>query len=118
MATSTSTLTNTSIATPIAMSPESSLHRRKPSDIQTNGTTSTDSDKTTSPRLQRTKDTKYRHVFATHSLQRNSCLSHDAESHPSFLGFRNLMILVLSTLSAYQLTACPANCPQSFLTSA
>lgn len=40
------------------------------------------------------RDAKYRHVFATHSQQRMSCLSHGAEV-PSFVGFRNLMILVL-----------------------
>ncbi|KAF2106935.1 MBOAT, membrane-bound O-acyltransferase family-domain-containing protein [Lophiotrema nucula] len=44
---------------------------------------------------QRIRETKYRHVFATHSQQRTSCLSADAEKTPSFVGFRNLMILVL-----------------------
>jgi diacylglycerol O-acyltransferase-1 len=44
----------------------------------------------------RARDTKYRHVFATHSSSRTSCLSQDAEKIPSFVGFRNLMILVLS----------------------
>lgn len=42
------------------------------------------------------QDTKYRHVFATHSQPRTSCLSKGAETSPSFVGFRNLMILVLS----------------------
>jgi hypothetical protein len=85
MATSTSTLTNTSIATALDMSSESSsLHRRKPSEHKANGHTT-----------QRPKDTKYRHVFATHAQQRTSCLSQDAESSPSFVGFRNLMVLVL-----------------------
>lgn len=56
----------------------------------------------------RIRDTKYRHVFATHSQQRKSCLSHDAEKTPSFVGFRNLMILVLSAHSslASQSKAC------------
>lgn len=40
------------------------------------------------------KKTKYRHVFATHSQSRMSCLTHGAPT-PSFVGFRNLMILVL-----------------------
>ncbi|KAF2677904.1 hypothetical protein K458DRAFT_349498 [Lentithecium fluviatile CBS 122367] len=40
------------------------------------------------------RDTKYRHVFATHSQQRMSNLTHGAET-PSFVGFRNLMVLVL-----------------------
>ena len=39
---------------------------------------------------------KYRHVAAVHSKLRTSCLSHDSTSAPSFLGFRNLMVLVLS----------------------
>ena len=40
---------------------------------------------------------KYRHVAAVHSKPRTSCLSHDSEVAPSFLGFRNLMVIVLST---------------------
>jgi diacylglycerol O-acyltransferase-1 len=39
---------------------------------------------------------KYRHVAAVHSKPRTSCLSHDSEVAPSFLGFRNLMVIVLS----------------------
>lgn len=39
---------------------------------------------------------KYRHVAALHSKEQPSCLSHEAETVPSFLGFRNLMVLVLS----------------------
>lgn len=42
---------------------------------------------------------KYRHVKAFHSEPRASYLSHDSESTPSFLGFRNLMVLVLSMSS-------------------
>lgn len=38
---------------------------------------------------------KYRHVAAVHSETRPSCLSHDAQDTPSFLGFRNLMVIVL-----------------------
>lgn len=44
----------------------------------------------------RSKDSKYRHVFATHSKSSTTCLSHESEDVPSFVGFRNLMILVLS----------------------
>lgn len=40
--------------------------------------------------------TKYRHIAAIHSTQRASVLSHDSEAAPSFLGFRNLMVLVIS----------------------
>jgi len=39
---------------------------------------------------------KYRHVAAVHSKSLTSCLSHDSEIAPSFLGFRNLMVIVLS----------------------
>lgn len=51
---------------------------------------------TTNGTTKRARDTKYRHVFATHSSSRTSCLSQDADKVPSFVGFRNLMILVLS----------------------
>ena len=42
---------------------------------------------------------KYRHVKAFHAAARPSCLSIDAEKAPNFLGFRNLMALMLSMLS-------------------
>jgi diacylglycerol O-acyltransferase-1 len=38
---------------------------------------------------------KYRHVAAVHARPRTSCLSHDSAVSPSFLGFRNLMVIVL-----------------------
>ncbi|KAI9815517.1 MAG: hypothetical protein M1827_002651 [Pycnora praestabilis] len=38
---------------------------------------------------------KYRHVAAVHSRSRPSSLSRDAEATPNFLGFRNLMVIVL-----------------------
>ena len=47
-------------------------------------------------RRTRSKDSKYRHVFATHSESRTTCLSHESDATPSFVGFRNLMVLVLS----------------------
>ncbi|KAF1961679.1 hypothetical protein CC80DRAFT_196117 [Byssothecium circinans] len=40
------------------------------------------------------KTIKYRHVFATHSQSHISSLTHGAAT-PSFVGFRNLMVLVL-----------------------
>lgn len=40
---------------------------------------------------------KYRHVAAVHSKSRPSCLSHDSDATPSFIGFRNLMVIVLGT---------------------
>ncbi|KAF2191495.1 hypothetical protein K469DRAFT_656439 [Zopfia rhizophila CBS 207.26] len=47
----------------------------------------------------RSSDSKFRHVFSTHSTQRNSCLSNDAEETPTFVGFRNLMILLLLVMN-------------------
>lgn len=39
---------------------------------------------------------KYRHIAAYHSKLRTSCLSRDSTVNPSFIGFRNLMVIVLS----------------------
>lgn len=50
---------------------------------------------TTKERLSKTLQKKYRHVAAVHSQTRPSCLSHDSTAAPSFLGFRNLMVIVL-----------------------
>jgi hypothetical protein len=41
---------------------------------------------------------KYKHVTAVHSRPKASCLSHDSHAAPSFLGFRNLMVIVLGTV--------------------
>lgn len=38
---------------------------------------------------------KYSHLLAVHSKARSSCLGHESENVPSFLGFRNLMVLAL-----------------------
>jgi diacylglycerol O-acyltransferase-1 len=91
--TSTSTMTDNSIATAIENHSPASLHHRKPSEPKANGNGNGHGKGSTTQRI---RDTKYRHVFATHSLTRTSCLSQDSESSPSFVGFRNLMVLVLS----------------------
>jgi diacylglycerol O-acyltransferase-1 len=83
------TLTNTATSTARAATPNSSSYR---------GPSTTTPDKANGSALRRPRDSKYRHVFATHSLTRTACLSEDAQQSPSFVGFRNLMILVLSTL--------------------
>ncbi|KAK5989956.1 Acyl-CoA retinol O-fatty-acyltransferase [Cladobotryum mycophilum] len=46
-------------------------------------------------KISKTPQKKYRHVAAVHSTSRPSCLSHDSPVAPSFLGFRNLMVIVL-----------------------
>ncbi|KAF4511403.1 hypothetical protein G6O67_003207 [Ophiocordyceps sinensis] len=43
----------------------------------------------------KTSQKKYRHVVVVHSQVRPSCLSHDSDAAPSFIGFRNLMVIVL-----------------------
>lgn len=83
------TVVNTVISTAIeAPSPPSSA---MPSYSSSN---TTEQNANGSPRRMK-KKTKYRHVFATHSQKRESCLTHGAQQSPSFVGFRNLMILVL-----------------------
>ncbi|MCJ1368602.1 hypothetical protein MMC16_007746 [Acarospora aff. strigata] len=47
------------------------------------------------PRVER----RYRHIAAVHSSARTSCLSHDSDAAPSFLGFRNLMVIVLIVMN-------------------
>ncbi|KAK3375028.1 MBOAT, membrane-bound O-acyltransferase family-domain-containing protein [Podospora didyma] len=49
----------------------------------------------TTEQLRRSFRRKYRHVEAIHSESHPSCLSHDTTESPSFLGFRNLMVIVL-----------------------
>jgi diacylglycerol O-acyltransferase-1 len=51
-----------------------------------------------SEQLRRAFRKKYRHVEAIHSQSRPSCLSHDTTETPSFLGFRNLMVIVLGMM--------------------
>lgn len=70
------------------------------------GHTDTDTDTKGSPndpkedskKLKRALLRKYRHTLAVHSQVRPSTLSHDAPQTPSFIGFRNLGLIVLSKL--------------------
>lgn len=52
---------------------------------------------TTADKVKTSPQLKYRHVAAVHSQTRPSCLSHDSPAAPSFIGFRNLMVIVLGT---------------------
>ncbi|KAL2872642.1 putative diacylglycerol O-acyltransferase (DgaT) [Aspergillus lucknowensis] len=45
------------------------------------------------------KTATYRHVVAIHSQVRHSCLSRDSTNAPSFIGFRNLMVVVLVAMN-------------------
>jgi diacylglycerol O-acyltransferase-1 len=42
---------------------------------------------------------KYKHVEALHSMARPSYLSHDSIKSPSFIGFRNLLVLVVIVMN-------------------
>lgn len=55
----------------------------------------TDSSQSDTRALKKTLSRKYRHIAALHSKSRPSTLSHDAPATPSFLGFRNLGLIVL-----------------------
>ena len=54
---------------------------------------------TSGERLRKSTVKKYRHVVAVHSKTRPSTLSRDSDTSPSFLGFRNLMVIVLGESS-------------------
>lgn len=63
---------------------------------------------TASSNISKSTPLKLRHVAAVHSKNRTSCLSHDSAETPSFLGFRNLMVIVLSTYPSV-FDICPQN---------
>lgn len=63
---------------------------------QLNGNSNTETTISTPEKPKRSyRSSKYRHVEAIHSESQPSCLSHDTTETPSFLGFRNLMVIVL-----------------------
>lgn len=57
-------------------------------------------DDATIQQLRKAFQRKYRHVAAIHSKTQPSCLSHDSAVSPSFLGFRNLMVIVLGACNS------------------
>ncbi|KAJ5546929.1 hypothetical protein N7494_004514 [Penicillium frequentans] len=72
-------------------------HEHPSSSISTNGATSNKVEvqmQSSGPRR-----SKYRHIAAYHSQLRHSSLSRDSDVTPSFLGFRNLMVLVLVAMN-------------------
>jgi len=58
---------------------------------------------------QKTLIRKYRHVAAIHSQARPSTLSHDTQVSPSFVGFRNLMVIVLGNTEFHVLSVAQLN---------
>lgn len=88
--------TESSTATSVEAS-TGSVSRRNASQSEADLTSVEPVNGTTKDRLSKTPQKKYRHVAAVHSQTRPSCLSHDSPAAPSFLGFRNLMVIVLGT---------------------
>lgn len=84
MATSVDTAVTSSVA------PKSKAVQRA-----TTSTVSNDGSMHTSVASRIKEQKKYRHVAAVHHKARTSCLSHDSEATPSFVGARNLMAMVL-----------------------
>ena len=71
--------------------------------MATPGTTRNDSHNGTQgngePRELTKTPAKYLHVRAVHFQNKISCLSNESETSPSFMGFRNLMVLVLIVMN-------------------
>lgn len=99
------------MTTPLALSPNSTISKASGAyfSVEKGGLTQRGNGKTESteespatapvqkkvPAVDHRFVNKYKHVFAIHAQPRTSCLSHDAQQTPSFIGFRNLMVLVL-----------------------
>lgn len=64
------------------------------------GSSNKDTDKPPAPPGKKPRSL-YRHVAAYHSEMRHSSLSRESDETISFLGFRNLMVLVLGKLRFY-----------------
>ena len=58
-----------------------------------------------SPAPTGSRRSKYRHVAAYHSEIRHSCLTRDSNITTSFLGFRNLMVIVLGEIIPFSANA-------------
>lgn len=65
------------------------------SSVETDEIASSDSKSSAPAAKPKARHSKYRHVAAYHSQARHSSLSREANVTTSFLGFRNLMVLVL-----------------------
>lgn len=86
-ATSTSvSLPSVGTAIPLLASPAEAIPDALPTPTTKTTTTSSDSD---------AGDDTYKHIYPIHSQPRTSTLSHDSVDSPSFIGFRNLMVIVL-----------------------
>jgi len=55
--------------------------------------------------MRETRSQPYKHASAVHKEEKISCLTQGQGTYPSFVGFRNLMILVIRKSSFYRLRA-------------
>ncbi|KAI2642661.1 diacylglycerol O-acyltransferase [Xylaria nigripes] len=79
--------------TSVAPSAAAFLRRKNETEKDTNITASVP--KENEANGSKTPPEQYRHVAAVHLTARPSALSHDTQTSPSFVGFRNLMVIVL-----------------------
>ncbi|KAG7419195.1 MBOAT, membrane-bound O-acyltransferase family-domain-containing protein [Fusarium sp. MPI-SDFR-AT-0072] len=90
---------NSATATSIEISNGlASVSRRSGHDVtqnEPNNRTNGNGNGTATTKTPKKPGQKYRHVAAVHKQTRPSCLSHDSDAAPSFIGFRNLMVIVL-----------------------
>ncbi|CAI6334752.1 unnamed protein product [Periconia digitata] len=90
------TLVDTATATAVTSASDVLANHHPPTDpsASTSSSTTTTDHTNGKPTKPSKMASKYRHVFATHSKQQISPFTQGAQA-PSFVGFRNLMILVL-----------------------
>lgn len=91
MAAATTTLTSSGTPEHRSNSIQPNGHAMSDTPIHANGHSPSPGTKEFTPPI-------LRHVAVVHSKNKTSCLSHDSAEMPSFLGFRNLMVIVLSRL--------------------
>ena len=89
------TATASSVETSPGQNGSAAATRRTHANGNGNGVQTESATASTARRTTKSPQKKYRHVAAVHSQTRPSCLSHDSDAAPSFLGFRNLMVIVL-----------------------
>ena len=75
------------------------INAREESLKSTNGAVQNETEVSLPSTSTRKRRSKYRHVAAYHSEARPSSLSREADVLPNFLGFRNLMVLVLGRVA-------------------
>ncbi|TWU75791.1 hypothetical protein ED733_003787 [Metarhizium rileyi] len=90
-----STATTTSVGAASGTLSNGTATKRRNGNVASDLVEAEPEEATTVEKLGATTQKKYRHVAAVHSQSRPSCLSHDSDAAPSFIGFRNLMVIVL-----------------------